>query len=82
MKMCARTGIGGALGALALLAMMQPALALDPRPKTYREKQRHDFRDTQLGLSHPAPQGRSTATGRTPGVPASQPAPRLTDAEQ
>lgn len=28
--------------------------ALDPRPRTYRERARHDFRDVQLGLCHPA----------------------------
>ncbi|MFG1282964.1 MULTISPECIES: hypothetical protein [Xanthobacter] len=48
------------LAALTLPA--SAAFALDPQPKTYREKQRHEFRDVQLGLSHPAPHGRSTLT--------------------
>lgn len=41
--------------ALALLAgSLDSASARDPRPTTYREKARHDFRDVQLGLCHPA----------------------------
>lgn len=47
----------------SLIAMVslaaQPANALDPVPKSYKEKQRHEFRDVQLGLRHPAPHGRS-----------------------
>lgn len=33
---------------------LESASARDPRPTTYREKARHDFRDVQLGLCHPA----------------------------
>ena len=61
--------------ALALIALaVSPALALDPVPKGYREKQRHQFRDVQLGLTHPAPHGRSTPSGDVRTVPA-QPKP-------
>jgi len=50
----------GTLCAL-VLGVASPALALDPRPKTYREKQKHDIRDVQLGVTHPSPHGRSTS---------------------
>ncbi|MDI4657562.1 hypothetical protein [Xanthobacter autotrophicus] len=43
-----------------VVGIASPALALDPQPKGYREKQRHVFRDVQLGLSHPVPHGRGT----------------------
>lgn len=36
------------------VAALSSASALDPRPTTYRERARHDFRDVQLGLCHPA----------------------------
>lgn len=53
--------LGGAATAVtALLGLGSPALGLDPRPTTYRERLKHDFRDVQLGLAHPAPDGRST----------------------
>lgn len=53
--------LGGAAAAVAaLLGLGSPALGLDPRPSTYRERAKHDFRDVQLGLAHPAPEGRST----------------------
>jgi hypothetical protein len=53
------------LAALAALTLpTSAAFALDPQPKTYRAKQRHEFRDVQLGLSHPPPHGRSTSTNR------------------
>lgn len=63
--------------ALAFIALAaSPALALDPVPKGYREKQRHEFRDVQLGLTHPATDGRSTPTGNAPAAPVkSKPAP-------
>ena len=51
------------LPALVLATLILPtgdAGALDPQPRTYREKQKHQFRDVQLGLTHPAPHGRST----------------------
>lgn len=55
------------LGAFSVLALpVMPALALDPVPKTLREKQEHHFRDVQLGLSHPAPHGRSTPNSPAP----------------
>ncbi|MCG5235797.1 hypothetical protein [Xanthobacter oligotrophicus] len=61
--------------ALALIALAaSPALALDPVPKGYREKQRHQFRDVQLGLTHPATDGRSKPTGNAPTAPV-QPKP-------
>lgn len=50
--------VRGTLCAL-VLSIASPALALDPRPKTYRGKQKHDLRDAQLGLSHPTPEGSS-----------------------
>lgn len=52
--------LGGAAAAVAaLIGLGSPALGLDPRPSTYRERAKHDFRDVQLGLAHPAPEGRS-----------------------
>ncbi|MFG1244983.1 hypothetical protein [Xanthobacter versatilis] len=66
--------------ALAFIALAaSPALALDPVPKGYREKQRHVFRDVQLGLSHPASQGRSTPIRSMP-TGSDQPTPRTTEA--
>lgn len=53
----------GAAAVTALLGLGSPALGLDPRPTTYRERLKHDFRDVQLGLAHPAPDGRSTPVG-------------------
>lgn len=47
----------------AVLGLGSPALGLDPRPSTYRERAKHDFRDVQLGLAHPAPEGRSRPVG-------------------
>ena len=65
-----------ARGTLCVLVfgIASPALALDPRPKTYREKQRHDFRDVHLGVTHPLPHGRSTSirSGQTRDVPSEQ----------
>ncbi len=53
--------LGGAAAAVAaLLGLGSPALCLDPKPSTYRDRAKHDFRDVQLGLAHPAPEGRST----------------------
>lgn len=43
---------GAAFASVLLLA--DSANALDPRPRTYRERAKHDFRDVQLGLCHPA----------------------------
>lgn len=53
----------GAAAVTALLGLGSPALGLDPRPTTYRERLKHDFRDVQLGLAHPVPDGRSTPVG-------------------
>lgn len=39
---------------LLALPLADSANALDPRPRTYRERAKHDFRDVQLGLCHPA----------------------------
>ncbi|MFG1403723.1 hypothetical protein [Xanthobacter sediminis] len=64
-KLAPRVAALGALVALVLPA--GTALALDPLPKTYREKQEHQFRDAQLGLSHPAPHGRSTPANAASG---------------
>lgn len=58
------------LPALVLAALILPtgdAGALDPQPRTYRERQKHQFRDVQLGLTHPAPHGRSTPAGPADG---------------
>ncbi|MFG1344346.1 hypothetical protein V5F59_05585 [Xanthobacter autotrophicus DSM 431] len=60
-----------ALLSLVVLAA-SPALALDPVPKGYREKQRHDFRDVQLGLSHSSGSDRSVPNGGT--IPPAAPA--------
>lgn len=54
------------LAAPMVVVTLAPALALDPVPKGHRERQRHEFRDVQLGLSHPDPHGRSTQTSRPP----------------
>lgn len=48
-------------------AALPRADALDPRPRTYRERARHDFRDVQLGLCHPA-----DGTGRSKSVKCSE----------
>ena len=72
--------VRGTLCALAL-GVATPSLALDPRPKTHREKQKHDFRDVQLGVAHPAPHGRSTPV-RPGQARDSQPAPRTMEAER
>ncbi|MET3354230.1 hypothetical protein V5F34_16800 [Xanthobacter autotrophicus] len=62
-----------------VVGLASPALALDPQPKGYREKQRHVFRDVQLGLSHPVPHGRSTPIRSMP-TGSDQPTPRTTEA--
>ncbi len=64
------TSTGAAFtGALLLaLPLADSANALDPRPRTYRERAKHDFRDVQLGLCHPADgtgQSKSTKCGDT-----------------
>lgn len=47
---------GAALASALVLTLVaaESAHALDPRPTTYRARARHDFRDVQLGLCHPA----------------------------
>lgn len=45
---------GAAFALLLSLPLADSANALDPRPRTYRERAKHDFRDVQLGLCHPA----------------------------
>jgi len=47
---------GAVLASVLLLSLTlaDSASALDPRPRTYRERAKHDFRDVQLGLCHPA----------------------------
>ncbi|WP_234053139.1 MULTISPECIES: hypothetical protein [unclassified Xanthobacter] len=47
---------GAALASVMLLSvpLADTANALDPRPQTYRARAKHDFRDVQLGLCHPA----------------------------
>lgn len=47
---------------LLAVCLMGPAHALDPMPQGQKEKQRHVFRDVQMGLSHPTDTGKSTPT--------------------
>lgn len=39
------------------------ALDPDPTPAACRKRLNHDFRDAQLGLAHPLPEGRTSAVG-------------------
>lgn len=48
------TGTVLASALLLCLPFANNANALDPRPRTYKERARHDFRDVQLGLCHPS----------------------------
>lgn len=57
---------------LSSMSLADSARALDPRPQTSKERAKHDFRDVQLGLCHPADGTRqpksmkcSDATGKT-----------------
>lgn len=50
----ASTGAAFAAAALLALPLADTASALDPRPATQKSRARHDFRDVQLGLCHPA----------------------------
>lgn len=56
--------IVGAALALALLASAGPARALDGTPQGTKQKERHVYKDVQLGLSHPLPHGQSTQTSK------------------
>lgn len=55
-RKCPARIIHAALASTLFLSMFaaDSASALDPRPRTYRERAKHDFRDAQLGLCHPA----------------------------
>ena len=61
--------VGPAVLALALVASALPALALDGNPQGTKQKERHVYKDVQLGLSHPLPHGDSTQTSK-PASPA------------
>lgn len=43
-----------------------PALALEGNPQGHKQKERHVYRDVQLGLSHPSTHGKSTQTSKPP----------------
>lgn len=60
--------IGAAAFAAGLLAPISPALALEGNPQGHKEKERHVYRDVQLGLSHPSTHGKSTQTSKPPPV--------------
>lgn len=66
---CMTRRIGPAALALALVASAFPALALDGNPQGTKQKERHVYKDVQLGLSHPLPHGQSTQTSK-PAPPA------------
>jgi len=57
---------GAATLAVVLLASTVPADALEGNPRGPKEKERHVFRDVQLGLSHPSTHGKSTQTAKPP----------------
>lgn len=50
----------------AMLAAAVPAMALEGEPQGHKQRERHVFRDAQLGLSHPSTHGRSTQTTAPP----------------
>lgn len=54
------------LAALALVFLAGPARALDGNPQGPKAKERHVYRDVQLGVSHPSPGGQSTQTSKPP----------------
>ncbi len=58
--------VSAAALAVALLAAAVPAHALEGSPQGQKEKERHVYRDVQLGLSHPSTHGKSTQTSRPP----------------
>lgn len=57
---------GVLLTALALVSLAGPARALDTTPQGQKAKERHVYRDVQLGVSHPSPGGQSTQTSKPP----------------
>ncbi|MFG1316152.1 hypothetical protein [Xanthobacter autotrophicus] len=69
--------------AFAIAMTASPVAALDPVPKGYREKQRHDFRDVQLGLSHPSRSDRGMPkTGARPQTGARPPSASVGEAHE
>lgn len=59
--------LSATVAALLLSAsLVAPAFALDPLPTGHKERERHVFRDVQMGLRHPAPTGKSTTTPAAP----------------
>jgi hypothetical protein len=58
--------VSAAAFAIALLASAVPAHALEGSPQGKKAKERHVFRDVQLGLSHPSSHGKSTQTSKPP----------------
>ncbi|WP_127089632.1 hypothetical protein [Aquabacter cavernae] len=50
----------------ALLATALPAQALEGPTHGKKQRDRHTFRDVQLGLSHPSTHGMSTQTSAPP----------------
>jgi hypothetical protein len=58
--------VGAATLTVVLLVSAVPADALEGNPRGPKEKERHVFRDVQLGLSHPSTHGKSTQTSKPP----------------
>lgn len=55
--------------AIVVVVFASPACALDgPPPQGAKARERHVYRDVQLGLSHPAGSGKSTQTSKPPPV--------------
>lgn len=52
----------------ALVASAIPAQALEGNPQGHKQKERHVYRDVQLGVSHPSTHGKSTQTSKPPPV--------------
>ncbi len=62
------TRLGAAALAVTLVIAGFPAQALDGNPQGAKQRERHVYRDVQLGLSHPAGGGKSTQTSKPPPV--------------
>ncbi len=56
-----RTSSTVAASLLLAASLTAPALALEPLPKSHKERERHIFRDVQMGLSHPTPEAKAVA---------------------
>jgi len=54
--------------AAALVTSAIPAQALEGNPQGHKQRERHVYRDVQLGLSHPSTHGKSTQTSKPPPV--------------